>query len=209
MGPWHSRLGQILGRATNGRPYFLDDRELQWANPSMDFPLPQDLTHALKHLRTLLSSKSPEKWRLLKPKISGPQAIDLSIAPRWRDIFTSAWGSLPDRPSPLAVSGASRQPTITEAMGNIPPPTSQLTDMACTRIVLHLKTRREKGPRRNPASKRKPAPIIEPFRGSDAREGTHPSSTFCPAPNRERSNTTDDSHASRNSWSDGDQRSAH
>ena len=28
----------ILGRTPNGRPYFLDDREFQWANPSMGFP---------------------------------------------------------------------------------------------------------------------------------------------------------------------------
>jgi hypothetical protein len=39
---------QILGRDPNGRPYFLDARELQWANPSMTFPLPPKLTHALK-----------------------------------------------------------------------------------------------------------------------------------------------------------------
>jgi len=26
---------QILGRAPDGRPYFLDDKELQWANPTM------------------------------------------------------------------------------------------------------------------------------------------------------------------------------
>ncbi len=71
---------QILGRAPNGRPYFLDERELQWANPSMIFPLPQKLAHALKYLRTLLSSKSPEDWRLLKPRVSGPKAIYLSIA---------------------------------------------------------------------------------------------------------------------------------
>jgi len=50
----HDRT-QILGRAPNGRPHFLDDKEFQWANPSMRFPLPQKLTHALKYLRTLLS----------------------------------------------------------------------------------------------------------------------------------------------------------
>ena len=31
---------QILGRAPNGRPYFLDNREFHWANPSMGFPMP-------------------------------------------------------------------------------------------------------------------------------------------------------------------------
>ena len=46
---------QILGRAPNGRPYFLDEREFQWANLTMRLPLPQALTHALNYLRLLLS----------------------------------------------------------------------------------------------------------------------------------------------------------
>jgi hypothetical protein len=73
---------QLLGPAPNGRPYFLDERELEWANPSTNFSLPKKLAHDLKYTRTLLSSKSPEEWRLLNPRISGPAAIDLSIAPR-------------------------------------------------------------------------------------------------------------------------------
>jgi hypothetical protein len=56
-------------------------------------------------------------------------------------------------------------------MGNILHPTSHPTDMAGTRIVLHFKTKRKKGPKRNPAFKRKPAPTIEPPRGSDASGG--------------------------------------
>ena len=64
---------QILGRAPNGRLFFLYDRELQWANPYTIFPLPQNLNHVLKYLRTsLLSSKSPADWRHLKTKISCP-----------------------------------------------------------------------------------------------------------------------------------------
>ena len=81
---------QLIGRAHNGRPYFLDERELQWVNPSMVFPMPRKLAHKLKYMRTLLSSKSSEDWRLLKPRISGPEAIDFSIAPLWRDTFASA-----------------------------------------------------------------------------------------------------------------------
>jgi hypothetical protein len=53
----------------------------------MRFPLLQKLKHALKYLRTLLSSNNLEDWRLRTRKISGPEAIDLSITPRWRDIF--------------------------------------------------------------------------------------------------------------------------
>ncbi len=65
---------------------------------------------------------------------------------------------------------ASRQPTITEALNKIPPPNAQPTDWESTRIVLHFK-RRKKGSKRNPASKPKPTPLIEPFRGSDAPGG--------------------------------------
>ena len=36
----------ILGRGPDGRPYFLDDRELQWANPTMRTPIPQSLATA-------------------------------------------------------------------------------------------------------------------------------------------------------------------
>jgi hypothetical protein len=47
---------QILCRGSNGHPYFLKERELQWANPSMQFPLPEVVTQALTYLRVLLSS---------------------------------------------------------------------------------------------------------------------------------------------------------
>ena len=29
---------QIIGRGPDGRPYFLDDKELQWANPNLRNP---------------------------------------------------------------------------------------------------------------------------------------------------------------------------
>ena len=34
---------KILGRGPDGRPYFLDDRELQWANPTLRTPFHQSL----------------------------------------------------------------------------------------------------------------------------------------------------------------------
>jgi len=49
---------QIPGRAPNGRPYFLDDKELIKANPTVRFPLSQNLVYALKYLRTTLTSTS-------------------------------------------------------------------------------------------------------------------------------------------------------
>jgi hypothetical protein len=47
----------ILGRTPGGRPYFFDERELKWANPTMSSPLSQELSHALHYLRVLLSSR--------------------------------------------------------------------------------------------------------------------------------------------------------
>ncbi len=51
--------GQLLGRGPNGRPYFLDDRELQWANPTLPSPLPQPIRKALAYLRALMVSTDP------------------------------------------------------------------------------------------------------------------------------------------------------
>jgi hypothetical protein len=152
---------QILGRGP-------DDRELQWASPSMSFPVSQKLSHALKYLRSLLSSKDTNDWRNLRTQISGQVAVDLSIAPRWRLIMEPDWGNLPDRPSPLTVSRASRQFSIKGALGRLPPLPSRPTKCEGTRLVLHFTTRSKKGrPKQGVASKRKAAPTIEALRGSD------------------------------------------
>ena len=50
---------QIICRGPDGRPYFTDERKLQWANPHIKFPLPEALTRALDYLRTLPFSKAP------------------------------------------------------------------------------------------------------------------------------------------------------
>ena len=76
---------QILCRSPNGRPYFLEERELRWANPSVVFPLPEALRGALTYLRMLLSSKDPSHWLSLCQKPTWPQGLDYSIAPRWRN----------------------------------------------------------------------------------------------------------------------------
>jgi hypothetical protein len=47
-----------MGRALDGGPYFLEGRELIWAIPSMSFPLPPNVTHALSHFRATLASMS-------------------------------------------------------------------------------------------------------------------------------------------------------
>ena len=48
---------QILCRGPDGRLYFLEERELQWVNPSMLLLLQEALTGALTYLGMLLSSK--------------------------------------------------------------------------------------------------------------------------------------------------------
>jgi hypothetical protein len=48
---------QTICRGPDGRPYFMDKRELQLASPTIKFPLPEELTRALDYLRILLSSK--------------------------------------------------------------------------------------------------------------------------------------------------------
>ncbi len=78
---------QILGRAPDGRLYFLEERELIWANPSVSFPLPNNLTHALKYLRAVLASTSLAHWQNIKKKINFPAWGDDPIAYRLRSIL--------------------------------------------------------------------------------------------------------------------------
>ena len=99
----------MLGRAPDGRPYFLEERKLIWANSSISFPSPNSLTHALKYLRAVLASTSLAHWQNLKKKITLPEWGDDPIAYRWRSILESDWGTLPDKPSPLVVDNASKQ----------------------------------------------------------------------------------------------------
>ena len=70
---WNHQIhdwGQIPVRSLNGRPYFIDKRELQWANTAMKMPLPQPLTTSLTSLRALVSSMDHEQWAKLKCKIN-------------------------------------------------------------------------------------------------------------------------------------------
>ncbi len=61
---------QILGPAPDGRPYFLEERELIWSNPSMRFPLSPNVTHALSYFRATLASLSMTYWQTLRNKIT-------------------------------------------------------------------------------------------------------------------------------------------
>jgi hypothetical protein len=91
---------QILGRGRDGRPYFLDDRELQWTNPTLCTPPSKFLLTALTDVRALLASKNPAHWEKLKRNIKTTTLWDLPIAPRWRDILNEDWTTIPDTPSP-------------------------------------------------------------------------------------------------------------
>ena len=72
---------QIICRGPDGRPYFMEERELKWANPSIKFPLLEALTRALDYIRILLSSKDPTHWLSLCRKLTEPQGPDYSIGP--------------------------------------------------------------------------------------------------------------------------------
>ena len=80
-------MDTILGRGPDGRPYFIDGRELQWVNPNLRTPLPHTLLAALTYLRVLLASTDPAHWEKLKRSIKTAPLWDLPIAPRWRRIL--------------------------------------------------------------------------------------------------------------------------
>jgi len=134
----------ILGRTPGVRPYFFDEREFKWANPTMSFPLSQALSHALHYLRVMLSSRDAASWRRLKSIIPTLRDNDLTIAPRLRHILDPDWGNLPNRPCPLVVARATRQPTIGEAFRRAPTPPLQSNGEAAPHIVIHFKPRGKK-----------------------------------------------------------------
>jgi len=71
---------QVICRGRDGRPYFMEERELQWANPTVKFLLPEALTRALDYFRILLSSKDHAYWLSLCQKLTEPHGPEYSIA---------------------------------------------------------------------------------------------------------------------------------
>jgi hypothetical protein len=143
---------------------------LQWANPFLQFPLPKALPQALKYLRTLLSSTvtDPDHWLSLCHKLTWPQGLEYSIAPRWRTMMDPDWGSLPDRPSPLAVDRATKQLSIERALEKRAVTRADANTIHSARIVLNFPRGKFGAPRRRASYKRGQATTIEPLRGSDA-----------------------------------------
>jgi hypothetical protein len=82
IGKWIPYLRPNTRQSLDGRAYFLEDIEQIWANPSVRFPLPQNLVHVLTYLRALMASKSIAYWRILVSKITRPSGWDDPIVPR-------------------------------------------------------------------------------------------------------------------------------
>ena len=78
---------QILCRGPDGHPYVIEERELQWANPSLQFPIPEVLTQALKYLRVVIFSRDSANWLSLCQQLILPHGLDYPIAPRWRTML--------------------------------------------------------------------------------------------------------------------------
>jgi len=117
MGTWDPQLGpNPMSRSRRPPAFPRREIELQCANPSLQFPLPKALTLALKYIQALLSSKYTAHWQSLCLQLTLPQGLDYQIAPRWRTMLDPDWGSLPDKPSPLAVDRASSQLSIARTL---------------------------------------------------------------------------------------------
>jgi len=136
--------GPILGRGPIGRPYFLDDRELQWINPTMKLPLPQPLITALTYLRALLSSTDHEHYAKLRREINTSPLWDLSIAPRWRSMLEDDWSLLPDTPSLLALDSVTLQHSLTSAAQKHARAPAADPEEIQPKLVLHFPTPRQK-----------------------------------------------------------------
>ncbi len=137
---------QVLCRGPDGHPYFLDERELQWANPHMQFPLPAALTHALQYLRIFLSSTDHAQWSSMRHKLALPQRLAYSVAPRWRSILNPDGDSLLERPSPLALERATKQLSIESALSNWTATRASTREAHHTRIMLNIPTKKRREP---------------------------------------------------------------
>jgi len=182
-------LSQILCHGPNGRPYFLEERELQWAKPSLHFPLlSESLTQALKYLRVILSSTDPAHWQSLCQRLTWPQGLDYSIAPRWRTILNPDWDSLPERPSPLVVDRATKQLSIERSLSQRDTTRAATRDSQHPRIMLNFPIEEKRGLRaeEHPPNVGGPPPL-NPSEVAMPRGITLPSKKDWPEANRDAS----------------------
>jgi hypothetical protein len=151
------------------RVYFMEERELQWANPSIKFPLPEVLTRALAYLfRILFSSKDPTHWLSLCRKPAQPRGPDYTIAPHWRRTKTGA-PSKTNPASPLAIDNATKQVSIERSLSQRAAAHANANGANHTRVLLSFPAKGKTWALRHQAcTKRGRATTIEPLRGSDA-----------------------------------------
>ena len=160
---------QIMYRGPNGRPYFMEERELQWTNPSIKFPLQDAPIRALDYLMALLSSKDPPHWQSLCQELTDPQGANYSIVPRWNALMGQNWGSLPGRPSPLVVDRAIKQLFIESSLSKRTALLEAANGTNRTRILLNFPAKGKARTLRGQAgAKRVRSTTIEPLRGSNA-----------------------------------------
>ena len=127
------------------------------------------LIRALQYLRILLYSKDQAEWSSLQGKLAMPHRLAYSIAPRWRSILNPDWGSLQDRPSPLALDKATKQLSIENAFSNWTATRAFIREIQQGRILLNIPARKKTGAsHRRVSDKRRRPTTVEPLRGSDA-----------------------------------------
>ena len=161
--------GQILGRGPDGWHYFFGNKELQWANPTIEMPLPHPLTKALTYLRALMFSTDHGQWAKLKLKITTSPLGDLPITPRWRHILEDYWLLLPVTQFPLSLNTATLQRSIkSSALKHARPPAGEIAGPQ-PKLLLHFPSPRQKRSQKKEKRPRKKIHITkEPLRGSDS-----------------------------------------
>ena len=147
----------------------MEERKLQWASPTVKFPLLEALTRAFDYLRILLSSKDHTQWLSLCQKLTEPQGPDYSIAPRWPTMMGQDLGSIPTKPSPLVVYSATKQLSIERSLSQRDATCAAAKDSQRACIMLNFPIKGKTGaPRRRAAVKCRRATTIEHLRVCDA-----------------------------------------
>jgi hypothetical protein len=109
------------------------------------------------------------------------------IAPRWRILLEPVWGAIPDKPSPMAWDGASKQLSIDRSISHAARTLPRNGSASAGRITLNFPP---KGMAHNAINmtglKRKSRIVVEPLRGIDVtgdKAGIH-LILACPGPRR-------------------------
>jgi hypothetical protein len=162
------------------------------------------LTRALIYLRVLLFSKEPAHWLSLCQKLTWPQGLDYLIAPYWRALMDPKWGSLLDRPSPLALDRATKQLSIERSLSQHDAAHTDANGTQRTRVFLNFPAKgKSEAPRRRTTSKRGRAITIEFLRVAMPPGTKLPSNKYWLTASRDVSDMAADQHGWKNSRSNG------